>query len=58
MKITVETDSVTKTDNGYLAGKKEFCIGSPMSLRLPKIRVDSSCTGIEVIGEVNKDAAN
>ncbi len=58
MKVTVETDSVTKTDNGYLAGKKEFCIGSPMSLRLPKIRVDSSCTGIEVIGEVNKDAAN
>lgn len=58
MWVTIETDSVTKTKNGYLAGKKEFCIGTSVALRLPKLRIDSYCKSIEVIGEVNKDAVN
>ena len=58
MRVTIETDSVTKTENGYLAGKKEFCIGTSVALRLPKLRIDSYCKSIEVIGEVNKDAVN
>lgn len=58
MKVTIETDSVTKTDTGYLAGKKDFCIGTTIPLKLPKLRIDSYCRSIEVIGEVNKDAVN
>ena len=55
---TIGTVTDISYQNGYLAGKKEFCIGTSVALRLPKLRIDSYCKSIEVIGEVNKDAVN